>query len=131
MKRLSPEEVLYLHHRIIEETTGSHGVRDIGLFESSMERPYSGFGEYELYESLEEKAAALLDSLIRNHPFVDGNKRTAMAAAVLLLEMNGRRFSATQAEFVEFAVSVAVDHPSIQEIAKWLQTHSVPSSGDR
>lgn len=127
MTPLSSEELLYLHHRIIEESGGSHGVRDPGLIEAALARPFAGFGAYEAFPTLCEKVAALLDALIRNHPFVDGNKRTGMMAAVLLLDRNGHRLDASQEAFEEFAVTVATDHPAIDVIAAWLDVNSLPS----
>jgi death-on-curing protein len=125
VRALTAEDLLYLHHRLVVETGGSHGVRDAGLVESALQAPYSGFGDQEFYPSLHEKAAALMRSIIQNHPFVDGNKRTGISAAALLLELNGYRLDASQQEFEDFAVYVATDHPSIEEIAGWLQIHSI------
>ncbi len=127
MKSLTIQEILYLHHRIIEETGGSHGIRDVGLLEAALKRPNAGFGEYELFPTLHEKIAAFLDALVRNHPFVDGNKRTGLSAAVLTLEMNGFQFNATQREFTEFAVQVATEKLEIEELSGWLQARSIPS----
>lgn len=121
---LTATELLYLHHRIVEETGGSHGVRDTGLLESALQRPFAGFGEHELYPTVPEKIAAFLDALIRNHPFVDGNKRTGLSAAAMMLELNGYGFSASQQEFEDFAVRVATEHLEIDTIAGWLLEHS-------
>lgn len=74
---------------MIDKTGGSHGVRDLGLLESAVMRPKATFGGEELYSDVFSKAAALMHSLIRNHPFVDGNKRTGIAAAGLFLAQNG------------------------------------------
>lgn len=125
MKLLSDEEVLYLHHRLIEETGGSHGVRDVGLLQSATQSPMGGFGDQEFYPSLFEKAAVLMRSIVQNHPFVDGNKRTGISAAAMTLQINGFSLNASQQEFEDFAVMVATDHPSVEEIAIWLRTKSV------
>lgn len=124
MKILTAQEILYLHHRIVEETGGSHGVRDLGLLEAALQRPFAGFGDYQLFSTIPEKVAAFLDALIRNHPFVDANKRTGLSAAVLMLEQNGYTFSSTQQEFEDFAVRVATEHLEIEEIASWLEAHA-------
>lgn len=121
MKLLTEEEILYLHHRLIEETGGSHGVRDVGLLQSATQSPFSGFGDQEFYPSLFEKAAVLMRSIVQNHPFVDGNKRTGISAAAMTLQINGFGLMASQQEFEDFAVSVATDHPSVEEIAAWLR----------
>jgi death-on-curing protein len=81
---LSLDEVLAVHERVVEAFGGSPGVRDRGLLESALYRPQSGY-----YESLEEMAAALFESLLINHPFVDGNKRVAFFATDVFLRLNG------------------------------------------
>ena len=89
MKFLRLNEALYLHRRIIEETGGSGGLRDLGALESALAQPQMTFGGEDLYPSLAEKASALCFSLIQNHPFVDGNKRAGHAATATFLELNG------------------------------------------
>jgi death-on-curing protein len=91
---LSLGAVLYLHEQLIKAFGGSLGIRDQGGLKSALARPRSTFGGQPLYPSLLEKAAALLESLCLNHPFVDGNKRVAYAAAGLFLELNGWRLRA-------------------------------------
>lgn len=81
---LSLDEVLAIHERVIEKFGGVAGVRDLGLLESALYRPQSGY-----YERLEEMAAALFESLIINHPFIDGNKRVAFFATDIFLRLNG------------------------------------------
>jgi death-on-curing protein len=125
VKLLTGEEVLYLHHRLIEETGGSHGVRDVGLLQSAIQSPTSGFGDQECYPSLFEKAAVAMRSIVKNHPFVDGNKRTGISAAAMTLQINGFTLTASQQEFEDFAVAVATDHPTVEEIATWLRAKSV------
>jgi len=88
MNYLTAEQVLFIHARIIEETGGAHGVRDLGLLESAAARPQATFDGEDLYPDLFTKAAALMHALIQNHPFVDGNKRTGTVAAGLFLEIN-------------------------------------------
>ena len=108
MKYLSPEQVLFIHSRLIDTTGGSHGVRDIGLLQSAVSRPKATFGGKDLYPDIFRKAAALMESLARNHPFVDGNKRTAITSAAVFLGMNGYRLDTTQKELERFTLSVAV-----------------------
>ncbi len=127
MNYLGPEQVLFLHARLIEETGGGHGLRDLAQLESAVSRPRATFGGQDLYPDLFAKAAALMDSLIRNHPFVDGNKRTGMAAAALFLVQNGYRLTATNAEVEAFVLRVAKAEPDVAEIAGWLQAHSIPT----
>lgn len=125
MNYLTPEQVLFLHARLIEETGGGHGVRDVNLLESAVARPQSTFGGEDLYPDLFSKAAALMDSLVRNHPFIDGNKRTGIAAAALFLRQNNRHLTATSTELEEFTLHVAKSRLTITEIAEWFREHSV------
>lgn len=124
MNGLTAQEVLFLHHRIVVETGGLDGVRDIGLLEAALARLHAGLGGYDLFADLFEKIALVVDALIQHHPFVDGNKRTGVAVGGLLLVKNGRRLTATNQELEEFAVSIVVDHPEVAEIAAWFKGHS-------
>ncbi len=126
MNYLTPEQILFLHARLIEETGGSHGLRDLGLLESAAARPQATFGGQDLYPGLFSKAAALMDFLIHNHPFVDGNKRTGVTASALFLLHNSYRLTATNSELEVFTRRVADFRPDISEIADWLQIHTVP-----
>jgi death-on-curing protein len=125
MNYLTVEQVAFLHARLIEETGGSHGIRDIGLLQSAVARPQATFDGEDLYPDVFSKAAALIHSLINNHPFVDGNKRTGGAAAVLFLRANGSSFEASNAEFEEFALRVARGQLGVPQAARWLREHSV------
>src|SRR3972149_783400 len=107
MRYLTVEQVLVLHARLIAETGGSHGVRDLGLLQSAIARPQASFEGKDLYPDLYTQAAALLDSLARNHPFVDSNKRTAIATAALFLQSNEHRLTASKKEVVTFMMAVA------------------------
>lgn len=105
---------------------GEPRLRDRGLLESAIARPMaSAFGE-DAYPSIFEKAAALLDSLSRNHPFVDGNKRTATVATILLLERNGFRRAWNPSEALQFILAVAQGQRTIAEIAEWLANNTQP-----
>ncbi len=118
---LSLEEVLELHRRAVALHGGSAGVRDMGLVESALARPRSGY-----YKSLSEQAAALLQSFAGNHAFVDGNKRVAWLAADVFLRINGLklRVSASVAErfIIERVIKKRID---VHEIAKWLEKYMV------
>ncbi len=123
---LTVAQILFLHARLIDETGGSHGLRDLGMLESAIARPQVTFGGEELYPDLFSKTAALMDSLINNHPFLDGNKRTGITAAGLFLRQNGYRLTATNPNLESFTLNVATNRPDVAEIAAWLQTHSTP-----
>lgn len=90
MRYLYPKQILYLHQEIMERSEGSAGVRDQGLLESAVYRPQAAFGGEDLYPDLFSKAAVLGHSIIKNHPFVDGNKRTGFEAMRLLLRSSRR-----------------------------------------
>ena len=121
---LTTEQILFLHARLVAETGGAHGVRDISLLLSAVGRPQASFDDEDLYPDLFVKAAALMDSLINNHPFVDGNKRTGIAAAALFLHTNGYRFSGSNTELEKFTLEVALSEHTIEEIAAWFQINT-------
>lgn len=124
MTFLTLEQLLELHVLVIAETGGSDGLRDLGRLESAIaSQTQSVFGE-ELYKSVYEKAAALIRGIIGDHPFVDGNKRTAMLAGLTFLSANGIKFKAQQGELEDFAVRIAVEHLDVAQIAAWLKSHS-------
>lgn len=121
---LTAEQVLFIHYRLVGETGGEHGVRDLGLLKSAIARPQATFDRQELYPDIFEKAAALMESLINNHPFVDGNKRTGIACAVLFLQQNGVSFSAKNADLEKFTLRVASSKVGRSDITEWLKKHS-------
>lgn len=124
MEYLTLNEVLLLHARLIQSTGGMRGIRDLGLIESALPRPKATFEGAELYPDLWAKAAALMHSLTQNHPFVDGNKRTALTATGIFLELNGYRLSASNDAAAAFMLSIAIGQVDADEIAAWLKTHS-------
>lgn len=124
MKYLSVQDVLLLHTTAIDASGGSHGLRDFGLLESAVARPQVTFAGKDLYPDIFLKAAALIHGLLRNHSFIDGNKRTAMYAAMTFLELNKYKFNAPQQEVVTFALKVENKNLSVHQIAKWLKKHS-------
>lgn len=121
---LTLEQVLLIHEDQIEKYGGSHGVRDLGLLESAILRPQTTFGGVDLYESLFDKAAALTHSLLLNHPFVDGNKRTAVVSVLTFLELNGLSISTSNKNLVDFALSVENKKIPIEKIAGWLKKYA-------
>jgi death on curing protein len=124
VKYLSPEQVLFIHDRVISETSGTHGVRDLELLKSAVARPQATFGGHDLYLDLFHKAAALMKSLINNRPFPDGNKRTSIASAGLFLRRNYLRLEVSQKELEKFTMGLAVKKISLEETALWFKTHS-------
>ena len=124
MEYLTVNEVLLLHARLIQRTGGSRGVRDVSLLESALARPRATFEGTDLYPDLWAKAAALMHGLAQNHAFVDGNKRTALAATGIFLELNGHRLTASNDEAADFTLRIAAGESGVQEIATWLKKHS-------
>ena len=123
MKYLTPQQILAIHDRMIKLFGGSNGIRDVGLLESAAARPQASFDGEDLYETIFEKAAALLHSLLKNHPFVDGNKRTAVSSTGIFLKINKYKFINTHEKELEFALKVENESLSFEEIAKWLKKH--------
>jgi len=124
VKYLIVKDVLLLHNLVIDESGGSHGLRDLGLLESAVARPRASYGGEDLYPTIFLKAGALVHSILRNHAFVDGNKRTSMYSAMTFLELNGYRFIAKQKEVVNFALKVENQKLPVEEIAEWLKGHA-------
>ena len=116
---LTLQETLELHDQLILRFGGPAGVRDMGLLESALIRPQTGY-----YETLSMQAAALLQSLCQNHCFVDGNKRVAFAATAIFLRMNGYRLSVQADEGETFLVDHVIQRRiAIEDIATWLENN--------
>ena len=116
-------EILETYQQIMQLSGGLVAIRDFGALESSLAQPYMTFDGNELYPSLAEKAAALGFSLIQNHPFADGNKRTGHAAMAMFLAINGYKINASIDEQTEIILSVAASKLSRDEFTKWLLNH--------
>ena len=124
MVSLTLEQILQLHALVLVKDGGADGVRDVGRLEAAVSTQHQVvFGE-ELYATVFAKAAALMRGIVGDHPFTDGNKRTAMLAGLTLLEVNGYNFIAQRGELENFAVRIATDHLDIDAIADWLKRHS-------
>jgi death-on-curing protein len=116
---LTVAEVLAMHADQIERYGGSHGVRDPGLLEAALFRPQTGY-----YADLIEEAAALWESLSQNHPLLDGNKRTAFAAAYTFLAINGARLTADANETYKFLAALYEKNEfTLEKLAAWLRAH--------
>jgi death-on-curing protein len=123
MRYLTIDEVLVIYDYVMNEWGGGLGIRDIGALESAIAQPRATFGGTELYPTLIEKAAALGFSLIQNHPFVDGNKRTGHAAMELFLVLNKHEINATVDEQYEVILKVAAGELKREELTSWLRKH--------
>jgi death-on-curing protein len=115
--------VLNIHDILIDKFGGIKGIRDQGLLESAINRPHATFDNTELYPSLPEKAAAILESVLINHPFIDGNKRTAYVLMRLILLERGYDIEAKQDEKYEMVISASTGTMRFDEIRNWIQSH--------
>jgi len=122
---VSVEQLLRLHERQVERFGGSPGQRDRGALESAAARPAMTFGGDDLYPDLAAKAAALLHSVVMNHPFVDGNKRVGAAAAELFLMVNGAGLPVTDVELEEVTLSLARGEMEIEPLTIWFRQRIV------
>ena len=118
---LSIEQVLTLHEELVGTFGGLLAVRDRGLLESALARPSMTFGGEDLYGDLAAKAAALMHSLVLNHPFIDGNKRIGAAAAEFFAERNGHQILATDDEFEEVTLAVAEGKVAAEALTIWFR----------
>ncbi|EON78041.1 Death on curing protein, Doc toxin [Lunatimonas lonarensis] len=119
------QEILEIHQVLIREFGGSQGVRDENGLKSALERPFSGFGEKEFYPNPEEKAGAILESIVKNHPFIDGNKRTGYVFMRLVLMNFGKDIQATQDEKYDLVIAVASGKLDFQEIVTWIKQRTM------
>lgn len=121
---ISLEEILRLHFQVIEDFGGSHGVRDEGRLKSVVQAPKQTVLGEEQYPSLYDKAAVYWRNIIGDHPFTDGNKRTALTVCGIFLARNGTTLIADPKELEDFTIKVATHHLKIEEIANWLKANS-------
>ena len=121
MRYLTVGEVLEIYSRVMQQSGGGIGIRDLGALESAVAQPRMAFGGTDLYPTLVEKASALGFSLIQNHPFVDGNKRTGHAAMEIFLVLNGYHIVASVEEQVEIVLQVASGNASREAFTDWLR----------
>ena len=122
--RPTAENVIFLHTVAIEAFGGSEGIRDLESLGAAVTRPWGSSFVRDHFPTPFDKAAAIADSIIRRHPFVDGNKRTAMYAATYLLETFGYELKAEQKKLEDFAVSVAKGAFEFENIALWFEQHA-------
>ncbi len=115
-----------MHTVAVEEFGGSTGIRDRGLLESALARPLASFGGKNLYDTPYKRAAALAESLVLNHGFVDGNKRTAMYAMAAWLEREGYVIEAERGGVRDLALAIASHELNTEQVAAWLEQRSKP-----
>jgi len=107
MKILTVEHIIELHSELISSTGGSMGIRDIGLLESAVNAPFSSFDSNPFYPTIETKAARLAFGIIKNHPFIDGNKRCGLLSMLVFLEINGILLEYNNDELVKVGMDIA------------------------
>ncbi|MCM1530433.1 MAG: type II toxin-antitoxin system death-on-curing family toxin [Alistipes sp.] len=123
MKKLTKKQIIMLHEMLIAESGGSPEIRDEGLLDSAINTPFQSFGGSELYPTLLEKAARLGFGLIKNHPFVDGNKRIGTHTMLVFLELNHQELKYTDEELIELILGVAASKYDEKHLLLWLQQH--------
>lgn len=112
-------DALFFHKELIAQYGGASGIRDVGALESALHRPQTGY-----YETIVHEAAALFESLIKNHPFVDGNKRVAFAVVDVFLRINGHRLAADSQSVHEFMMTLFERQTfDMEHLVPWLQAH--------
>lgn len=118
---ISKEQVLKIHSSLIKETGGIDGMRDENLLDSALNSPFQTFDSKELYPEFSGKAAQLSFSIIKNHPFLDGNKRIGVHIMLVFLALNNVKLSYTQKELIDFGLKVADSSLSKDDLKKWIQ----------
>lgn len=123
MKALNKRQILLLHSALIAESGGSDGIRDENLLDSAISSPFQTFAGQDLYPTILEKAVRLGFGLIRNHPFIDGNKRIGTHAMLVFLELNNVTLFYEDKELISIILSVAAGEVNAEELLKWVQEH--------
>ena len=120
---LTLDDIIESHQNQIDTYGGSHGIRDIGLLESAIAQPEASFGGQYLHADIFEMAAAYIYHLVMNHPFVDGNKRVGLEAALIFLEINNENLKASDQELVDLVLKTTVGQVGKREIAEFFRSH--------
>jgi death-on-curing protein len=123
MKRLSLETIVAMHGELIAQTGGLGGVRDANMLDASVNSPFHTFGGQYLYPSIQAMAAHLAFSLIKNHPFLDGNKRIGILTMLAFLEMNGLPVTCTNDELVSIGLGLAESTIDEADLIEWIISH--------
>ena len=122
--RPTVETVITIHSELINHIGGSHGIRDEHLLDMSVNAPFQTFGGVDLYPTLIEKAAHLTYSLIKNHPFIDGNKRIGVTIMIIFLKANDIEITCTNEELAALGWGLADDSITKAELGEWIISHS-------
>jgi death-on-curing protein len=125
MIRLSKSQVFLIHDQLIAETGGSSGLRDEGMLDSALNAPFQTFGEEDVYPSLQQKAARLCFGLVKNHPFLDGNKRIGAHVMLIFLALNGVELQYSQTELSDLILRLASGEIDTEHIFHWINSHQI------
>ena len=123
MIRLTKKQLLLLHEELITETGGAAGIRDEGLLDSALTAPFQSFEGHIPYPSLQQKAARLGYGLVKDHPFVDGNKRIGAHAMLVFLALNGVVLDYTQEDLADAFLNLASGKIGFEELLQWVLAH--------
>ena len=115
------ELVISIHKLLIKEFGGSDGLRDLSVLESAIGRPYQTFDQIDLYPNTADKAAAIIESIVKNHPFIDGNKRTGYVVMRLMLMEDDLDIQATEDEKYDFVIQIADGRLDFEQIKQWIE----------
>jgi death-on-curing protein len=121
---LQVEDVLLIHRDQINLYGGEHGLRDMGLLESAVAQPQATFGGEFLHADIFEMAAAYMFHIVQNHPFLDGNKRAGLVAALVFLDINGTGIKAPKGSLYDLTITVATGNAEKPEIARFFRSHA-------
>ena len=124
MIKLTKAQILALHKKLIDRFGGSHGLRDEGLFESAISTPYQTFAGQDIYPTVQEKAVRLCFGLIKNHPFIDGNKRIGALTLLITLELNNINLIITNEELTKEILLIASGEKNDQDLLIWVLENS-------
>ena len=125
MKILTKEQILKLHSQLISDFGGSADVRDDALLDSAISAPFQTYGSKELYPTVLDKATRLCFGLVKNHPFVDGNKRIGAHAMLVFLAINGIELEYMDTDLIALIIAIASGKQSDTDILHWLQQHII------
>lgn len=125
MIKLTQEQIIVLHAQLIRETGGTDGIRDEGLLDSALNAPFQSFGGTDSFPSIQQKAVRLGFGLVKNHAFVDGNKRIGAHAMLVFLALNKIELDYTQEELSDVILGTAAGEISFDGLLKWVLEHQL------
>lgn len=125
MKILTKDQILYLHSELIKLSNGQDGIRDETLLDSAINAPFQSFDGVDAFPSLQQKAARLGYGLIKNHAFIDGNKRIGVHCMLVFLSLNGIELDYTQSELYTVILDIASGKQSFEDLLKWIIEHQI------